>query len=411
MNPQCARCGKIVYPTEKVSCLDTCPSPNPSSPSLLLPPPSSTSPPSLLTSLLPPFHPPPPPSPSPCSHYLHILPASRLTSLELGKVPTLWKTSCIIPVPKKNRPSELNDFRPVALTSHLMKTLERLFLNLLRPQVQHAEDSLQFAYRDKDKLLQMRVTPAWLLGSSYLTDRPQFVRMKDITSDTVRDEEEEYRCLVRDFVAWCHNNSLQLTPPKTKELVIDFGRDRPRPRPVQIGTEEVQTYNILGCGWTTGWTEQATRGSCTKTQRDVLPEETQILQHLEETPLDVLPVCGRQRPVLRCGVLGGECDKSKPLQAGEADQAGRLGGGMKLEPLATVAERRTIDKLRSIMDNVRHPLHTVVHSQRSLISQRLRLPKFRTNRLGNSFIPRAIRLFSSSLGGRRANRRTGTTLQ
>ncbi|TWW77451.1 hypothetical protein D4764_12G0008410 [Takifugu flavidus] len=75
--------------------------------------------------------------------------------------------------------------------------------------------------------------------------------------------------------------------------------------------------------------------------------------------------------------------------------------GMKLKPLATVTERRTIDKLRSIMDNDRHPLHTVIHSQRSLISQRLRLPKFRTNRLGNSFIPRAIRLFNSSLGGRR----------
>ncbi|KAI3361247.1 hypothetical protein L3Q82_012919, partial [Scortum barcoo] len=48
---------------------------------------------------------------------------------------------------KKNRPSELNDFRPVALTSHLMKTLERLFLSLLRPQVQHAQDRLQFAYQ------------------------------------------------------------------------------------------------------------------------------------------------------------------------------------------------------------------------------------------------------------------------
>ena len=35
-------------------------------------------------------------------------------SLQLGRVPTLWKTSCIVPVPKKNRPSELNDFRPVA---------------------------------------------------------------------------------------------------------------------------------------------------------------------------------------------------------------------------------------------------------------------------------------------------------
>ncbi|TWW67360.1 Leukotriene B4 receptor 1 [Takifugu flavidus] len=88
-----------------------------------------------------------------------------------------------------------------------------------------------------------------------------------------------------------------------------------------------------------------------------------------------------------------------------------------LSSTSRVAERRTIDKLRSIMDNVRHPLHTVIHSQRSLISQRslvsqrLRLPKYRTNRLGNSFIPRAIRLFNSSLGGRRANRRTGTTLQ
>ncbi|KAI4891862.1 hypothetical protein NFI96_004691 [Prochilodus magdalenae] len=70
-------------------------------------------------------------------------------SLCLGRVPTLWRTSCLVPVPKKGRPSELNDFRPVALTSHVMKTLERLLLHLLRPQVQHAMDPLQFAYREK----------------------------------------------------------------------------------------------------------------------------------------------------------------------------------------------------------------------------------------------------------------------
>ncbi|KAI3356752.1 hypothetical protein L3Q82_003430 [Scortum barcoo] len=78
-------------------------------------------------------------------------PLQRIFNLSLqigiGRVPTLWKTSRIVPVPKKNRPSELNDFRPVALTSHLMKTLERLFLSLLRPQVQHAQDRLQFAYQ------------------------------------------------------------------------------------------------------------------------------------------------------------------------------------------------------------------------------------------------------------------------
>ena len=150
-------------------------------------------------------------------------------SLQLGRVPTLWKTSCIVPVPKKTRPTELNDFRPVALTSHLMKTLERLLLRHLRPKVLHAQDPLQFAYRtgvgvedailyllhrahshlDKgagtvrilfldfssafntiqplilqNKLSAMQVDPhliTWI--TNYLIDRPQFVRLKDTTSD------------------------------------------------------------------------------------------------------------------------------------------------------------------------------------------------------------------------------------
>lgn len=41
------------------------------------------------------------------------------------------------------------DSRPVALTSHVMKTLERLLLSLLRPQVRHELDPLQFAYQEK----------------------------------------------------------------------------------------------------------------------------------------------------------------------------------------------------------------------------------------------------------------------
>ncbi|XP_017560818.1 uncharacterized protein LOC108431875 [Pygocentrus nattereri] len=79
------------------------------------------------------------------------LPLSNIfnMSLQLGRVPTLWKTSCLVPVPKKPHPSELNDYRPVALTSHIMKTMERLLIPLLRPQVQHALDPLQFAYRER----------------------------------------------------------------------------------------------------------------------------------------------------------------------------------------------------------------------------------------------------------------------
>ena len=68
-------------------------------------------------------------------------------SLSKCQIPISWKTSCIIPVPKKVNISCLNDLRPVALTSHIMKVFERLFLNKLRPLVANCQDPLQFAYR------------------------------------------------------------------------------------------------------------------------------------------------------------------------------------------------------------------------------------------------------------------------
>ena len=70
-------------------------------------------------------------------------------SLSLQRVPVLWKTSCLVPVPKKVRPSTPSNYRPVALTSHLMKSLERLILSLLRPLVSSSLDPLQFAYQRK----------------------------------------------------------------------------------------------------------------------------------------------------------------------------------------------------------------------------------------------------------------------
>lgn len=56
-------------------------------------------------------------------------------------------TSCVVPGPKTVHPKEPNHFRPVALTSHLMKTMERIILRHLRPLVGTLLDPLQFAYR------------------------------------------------------------------------------------------------------------------------------------------------------------------------------------------------------------------------------------------------------------------------
>ncbi|KAK0134692.1 putative RNA-directed DNA polymerase from transposon BS [Merluccius polli] len=150
-------------------------------------------------------------------------------SLRLKKVPTLWKTSCVVPVPKKGRPSAPKDFRPVAPTSHVMKTFERMVLEHLRPLVRDCLDPLQLAYqtdigvdaiicllsqslhthlerpqsmvrimffdfssafdtvqsaRLAEKLQVMQVDPdmvAWI--TNYLTDRPQYVMLRHCLSD------------------------------------------------------------------------------------------------------------------------------------------------------------------------------------------------------------------------------------
>ncbi|KAI3356662.1 hypothetical protein L3Q82_003303 [Scortum barcoo] len=119
--------------------------------------------------------------------------------------------ACKEAVPKTSRPKEPNHFRPVALTSHLMKALERIVLRHLRPLVSPNMDPLQFAYQPgigvddaviyllqrslshledaQETLVKLERAgasdqlAAWV--TNYLTDRPQFVRLQDCVSDVV----------------------------------------------------------------------------------------------------------------------------------------------------------------------------------------------------------------------------------
>ncbi|KAL0154303.1 hypothetical protein M9458_050416, partial [Cirrhinus mrigala] len=151
-------------------------------------------------------------------------------SLELCIVPSCFKCSTIIPVPKKPKTTGLNDYRPVALTSVVMKSFERLVLAFLKDITGPLLDPLQFAYRanrsvddavnmglhyilqhlDKpgtyarilfvdfssafntiipdilqNKLSQLSVPTSicqWI--TSFLTDRQQLVRLGKLTSGT-----------------------------------------------------------------------------------------------------------------------------------------------------------------------------------------------------------------------------------
>ncbi|XDV11492.1 hypothetical protein PO909_000423 [Leuciscus waleckii] len=68
-------------------------------------------------------------------------------SLQLSKVPRLWKDAIVMPIAKKNYSTSLKDYRPVALTSLVMKSFEKIVRKEILASTQSALDPMQFAYR------------------------------------------------------------------------------------------------------------------------------------------------------------------------------------------------------------------------------------------------------------------------
>ena len=71
-------------------------------------------------------------------------------SLNQNHVPLCWKSSTIIPAAKTPQASEPNDYRPISLTSLVMKCFERIILQKhILPQILPDIDPLQFAYQPR----------------------------------------------------------------------------------------------------------------------------------------------------------------------------------------------------------------------------------------------------------------------
>ncbi len=64
-------------------------------------------------------------------------------------VPACFKKSTIVPIPKKNKITCLNDWRPVALTPIFSKCFEKLVRDYICSVLPASLDPLQFAYRSK----------------------------------------------------------------------------------------------------------------------------------------------------------------------------------------------------------------------------------------------------------------------
>ncbi|KAM9414192.1 uncharacterized protein ACWYII_025639 isoform 1-T1 [Salvelinus alpinus] len=97
-------------------------------------------------------------------------------SLAQSAVPTCFKRATIVPVPKKAKVTELNDYRPVALTSVIMKCFERLVKDHITSTLPDTLDPLQFAYRP-NRSTDDAIATTLHTALTHLDKRNTYVRM------------------------------------------------------------------------------------------------------------------------------------------------------------------------------------------------------------------------------------------
>lgn len=410
-------------------------------------------------------------------------------SVDKCTVPSLWKVSEIIPVPKLKFPKVNNDFRPVALTSIIMKCFEHIIKNHLCKQIDMFRDPLQFAYCQSRsvqdagltllheiyshlekpnahvrvlyvdfssafntiqvhsllrKLLTWNVNSnliAWI--HSYLTNRTQYVKLKNVKSnpiitntgapqgcvlspllftlytndcssnyencsivkyadDTViigkliGNDTQNYYNQVNNFVEWCNTNYLNLNVKKTKEMIIDFRKNRLDPDHLIINGEvvdRVEEYKYLGIVIND---ELKWNANTHVTYKKCLGR-VQHLRILKNIGVDATIISLFYKSIIESvlnfslimvfGSLSGK-DKRKLKKIVNISQ--RLGA--VVVPLENLYQKNVINQVKKIMKDDSHPLHQQYKFLPS--GRRLCTPLQKTTRYKNSFIPKSVKIFN-----------------
>lgn len=146
----------------------------------------------------------------------HLLQRIFNLSMGQGRIPQIWNTSSLIPVPKKRRPSEPNKLlgRSPCLVFLLHQSLYRLHRGSGAVSTAGNRALASTAHPAPFRpWVQIRALPC--------TD---VCGRTAIVGCTRSGQEEECRNLIKDFVTGCIPNHLLLSTTKTGEMVMDFRR-------------------------------------------------------------------------------------------------------------------------------------------------------------------------------------------
>ncbi|KAK3519755.1 hypothetical protein QTP70_003912 [Hemibagrus guttatus] len=154
--------------------------------------------------------------------------AFRRVNTRKAAGPDVISESIIVPVPKKTHPASLNDYCPVALTSVVMKCLERLAVKIGR----HVSASLTFSTgAPQGCVLSSLLYSLYTYGCVATINSITIIKFADDTFvvGLISDNNEvAYLEEIRNLENWCQRNNLLLNVRKTKELIVDFSTRQER---------------------------------------------------------------------------------------------------------------------------------------------------------------------------------------
>ncbi len=356
-------------------------------------------------------------------------------SLSLSVVPSCFKKSIIVPIPKKNKITCLNDWRPVALTPIFSKCFEKLVREHICSVLPASLDPLQFAYRSNrstDDAIAFTLHTALshlenntssplilntgapqgcilspLLYSLYTHDCTAthssnvIVKFADDTTviGLITDNDETaYREEVSTLTKWCQENHLSLNIDKTKELVVDYRRQSREHTPITIDktpVERVSSFKFLGVHITEDLTWSAHTDAVLKKAHQRL-FFLRRLRKFGTSPriLRSFYTCTVESILTGCitAWFGNSTAGNRRALQRVVRTARHIVGG-ELPSLQDIYTRRCTRKARRIIKDSSHPSHRLLSLLPS--GRRFRSIRSRTSRLRDSFFPQAIRLMNS----------------
>ena len=215
-----------------------------------------------------------------------------------------------------------------------------------------------------------------------------------------RGDEAAYREEVQKLTTWCSDNNLTLNTAKTKEIIMDFRRNRSDPLPLYINgecVERVHTFRFLGVQISDdlSWTDNISSNIKKAQQR------LHFLRVLRKNNLDRKLLLAFYRSSIESlltyciSTWYGSCTEADRVRLQRTVRAAQRIVGCPLPSLSDIYATRCLSRAQNITKDSSHPGSQLFESLPS--GKRYRCIRTRTNRLRNSFFPRAITTLNSHM--------------